>query len=338
MSSIIPYKHGYRAFVLVNGGKRKSKTFRTRREANQWALAQEADNSSGRIKFSDLTESWLKTHLTKITSKSNKRNIVQTLDDYVLPYIGNQCLSDIKRRDLIAVIKQLADVGKVETAGRVAQRIRAIFDYAVDIGEIESHPAAGMSRVLPSAPVKHMAAIAPNELPDLMKAIEGYNEPVTRIGLRLLAHTFVRTTELVGARWSEIDNDTWVIAAERMKMRKPHVVPLSNQVIDLLDTLKTYTGEEQYLLASPTVRGKPVSTNTLLYALYRLGYRGRMTGHGFRTIASSILNESGKWAADAIERQLAHKETDAVRAAYHRAEYLDERRRMMQWWSDYLAV
>jgi integrase len=206
----------------------------------------------------------------------------------------------------------------------------------VDSGDIESHPAAGLSRVLPSKDVRNIRAIHPSELPDLLKAIHGYPEPVTRIGLLLLAHTFVRTQELIGAKWSEIKDDIWLVPRERMKRSVPHVVPISKPVRRLLDDLHTMTGDSEFWLASTRNPLVPVSNNTLLFALYRLGYRGKMTGHGFRSVASSVLNESGKWSKDAIERQLSHQESDDVRAAYHRAEYLPERKRMMTWYSNYL--
>ncbi len=183
-----------------------------------------------------------------------------------------------------------------------------------------------------------MPAVTPAELPALMRAIDRYPEPVTRLGLLLLAHTFTRTSELIGAQWSEIrDPETWVIPEERMKRRIPHVVPLSGRVCAILDELRAMTEEESpYILASSQNPRCSISNNTLLFALYRLGYKGRMTGHGFRAVASTVLNESKRWGKDAIERQLAHRETDEVREAYHRAQYLDERRRMMAWWSDYL--
>ena len=232
-----------------------------------------------------------------------------------------------------------ARAGKVETAHRVGQRIREIFDLAVDHGDIETHPAAGLSRVLPAATKKPMGAIPPQELPKLMADIEGYAEPITRAGLLLLAHTFTRTSELIGATWDEIkDPDTWVIPEERMKVRRPHVVPLSRQVREILDDLRGVVEGNPYILPSTVNPMLGLSSNTLLFALYRIGYRGKITGHGFRVLASTILNESGKFSRDAIERQLAHRETDRVREAYMRAEYLEERRRMMAWWSDHLEA
>ena len=155
--------------------------------------------------------------------------------------------------------------------------------------------------------------------------------------MQLMALTFQRTKEIRYAEWSQFDLDTclWRIPAEVMKMREPHIVPLSKQTIKALTTLQTLTGTGRFLFPSATSRERPISENTVLYALARMGYKGRMTGHGFRSVASTLLNEQG-WSPDAIERQLAHAPRDQVRAAYNRAQYLDERRRMMQSWADYL--
>ena len=339
MASITHYGEGWRAHLYV-AGRRESRFFRLRREAERWALTREAELRGGgtAITFADAAERWMTQRIPELSHPNSQRTVEQSIREYVLPVIGSRRLDELRRGDLVDVVRSVAQRGKVETAHRLGQRIRAILDSAVDHGDIETHAGGGLSRVLPAKAKKPMAAIGTAELPPLLAAIDGYPEPVTRLGLKLLAHTFVRTNELIGAEWSEIrDRQTWVIPAERMKRRIPHVVPLSRQVVTMLDELRAMTQEESpYLLASSRDPGRPISNNTLLFALYRLGYKGRMTGHGFRAIASSALNESRLWGADAIERQLTHRETDQVREAYHRAEYLDERRRMMQWWSDHL--
>jgi len=341
MASITHYGEGWRAHLYV-AGRRESRFFRLRREAERWARTREAELRGGGtvITFADAAERWLTQHLPELSHANSQRTVDQSIREYVLPAIGTRRLNELRRGDLVDVVREVAERGKVETAHRLGQRIRAILDSAVDHGDIETHAGAGLSRVLPAKSKKPMAAVGPDELPQLLTAIDGYPEPVTRLGLKLLAHTFVRTNELIGAEWSEIqDRETWVIPGERMKRRIPHVVPLSRQVVTLLDELRTMTQEESpYVLASSRNPRCPISNNTLLFALYRLGYKGRMTGHGFRAIASTALNGSRLWGADAIERQLAHRETDQVREAYHRAEYLEERRRMMQWWSDHLEA
>jgi integrase len=339
VASYVRHGDGWRAHVYVKG-TRESRLFRTKREAEAWAVRRENELSSGAsaLTFNEAAERWLAWKLPRLTNADNQRTVEQSIREHVLPDIGTKKLSELKRRDLVKVVNALAEAGKVETAHRVGQRIRAIFDHAIDHGDIEAHPAAGLSRVLPRTEPNHIIAVKPDELPALLDDVQSYPEPVTRAGLQLLAHTFVRTNELIGARWDEFQDDTWVIPEERMKRRLPHVVPLSSHVRSILEELKPITDESSFVLASPFHPEASISNNTLLFALYRLGYRGRMTGHGFRSVASTILNESGKWSSDAIERQLAHRETDRVREAYHRAEYLDERRRMMQWYSDHLAA
>ncbi len=339
MASITHYGEGWRAHLFV-AGRRESRLFKLRREAERWAAKREAELRGGgtAITFNEATERWLAQHLPALSHANSQRTVEQSIRDYVLPVIGTRRLDELRRGDLVDVVRRVAAAGKGETAHRLGQRIRAILDHAVDHGDIESHSGAGLSRVLPAVEKTPMAAVTSAELPALMQSIDRYPEPVTRLGLLLLAHTFLRTSELLGARWEEIrDSETWVIPEERMKRRIPHVVPLSRQVREILDELRSMTEEESpYILASSQNPRCSISNNTLLFALYRLGYKGKMTGHGFRAVASTVLNESRLWARDGIERQLAHRETDQVREAYHRAEYLEERRRMMQWWSDYL--
>lgn len=340
MGSIVRHGENWRAHLYVDG-RRESKLFRTKREAESWAAIREdelkAVATPVHLTFGEVAERWLTLKLPSLDSESNQRTVEQSVRTYVLPGLGSKKLADITRRELVDVVREVAAKGKVETAHRLGQRIRQIFDHAVDSGDIESHPAADLSRVLPARQPRRMPALKPSELPGLLVAIDSYSEPVTRAGLLLMAHTFVRTSELIGAQWDEIrDPETWVIPEDRMKRRLPHVIPLSHQVREILEDVRAMGEGSTYFLASGVNPMCGLSANTLLYALYRLGYRGRMSGHGFRAIASTVLNESGQWHRDAIERQLSHGESDAVRAAYHRAEYLDERRRMMQWWSDHL--
>ena len=332
MASIVRYGEGWRAHIYV-AGRRESRVFRTRREAKEWADAREAEIEAGgaALTFGDAAERWF--------LQRNDAEVEASVRRHVLPTLASRKLSDVTRLELVGLVRGIADKGLVEMSHRIGQRIRQIFDSAVDHGDIQMHPAADLARVLPAVQRRPMGAIRPAELPQLLQAIDGYPEPVTRAGLMLLAHTFPRTVELLGATWDEIrEPDTWVIPAERMKVKRPHVVPLSLQVQAILADLRTVAPENPHILPSAVNPMLGLSDNTLLYALYRLGYRGRMTGHGFRSVASSVLNESGLWSHDAIERQLAHRETDRVREAYHRAEYLDERRRMMTWWSDYLEA
>lgn len=296
--------------------------------------------------FRSVANEWLKLKLPTLSNGKHQIQVANTLERFAYPVLGSRGIDTIKRAELVAVVQAVQSDGRggadmVETAHRVAGRITAVFDYAQDAGLIESHPAAGLVRVLQSRKVKKpMASIPSDEAGTLLRAIEGYDEPVTRLGLQFLAHTFVRVGELRGMRWSELveDGAVWVVPAERMKLRLPHVVPLSEESKALLDQLRLVNGDREFVLASPIKPKTPISENTFLFALYRLGYRGRMTAHGFRALASTVLNEQSGFAHDVIERQLAHKETDAVRAAYNRAEYLPQRRELMRWWAQWLAA
>jgi integrase len=187
-----------------------------------------------------------------------------------------------------------------------------------------------------------MKALPLKEFPNYLQRLDEDNielHLITRTALKLIVMLFVRTRELIEAKWEEVDLEsaTWRIPAERMKLRVEHLVPLPNQALSLFQDLQKITGESEFVFPGDRNPKQPMSNNTLLYGgIYRMGLRSRATIHGFRSLASSILNESGKWNPDAIERQLAHSEKDQVRAAYNRANYLDERRRMMQWYADYL--
>ncbi|WP_228124692.1 tyrosine-type recombinase/integrase, partial [Glaciimonas soli] len=262
--------------------------------------------------FEKVTADWLKIKLPTLSNGKHQIQVVNTIDEYVLPYIGKKPIDQIRRAELVDIVRKVGELGLVETAHRVAGRISMIFDYAQDAGLIEAHPASGLSRVIEARKRKKpMPSIPPEEAGVLFSTIKTYDEKVSRLGLMLVAHTFVRVNELIGAHWDEINfaDSVWVIPEGRMKLRKPHVVPLSKQSIKLLKELQILAGDSKWVVSSPLRAGKPVSENTLLFALYRLGYRGRMTVHGFRALASTVLNEQSDFDRDAIERQLSHKET-----------------------------
>ena len=239
---------------------------------------------------------------------------------------------------MLECVKIIEKRGALEVAHRTAQRIRAVCRYAVLTGRATNNPAADLRGAIKTRKVEHMKAMPREELPEFLRKLETYNgRPETRIGLKLLALTFVRTGELRRAEWKEIDFDKaeWRIPAERMKMREEHIVPLAPQAIDALRELKALTGRTQLLFPGRSNAFKPASENTFLFALYRMGYHGRATGHGFRSLASTTLNEQG-WNPDVIERQLAHRERNKVRAAYNHAQYIEDRRKMMCSWATYL--
>lgn len=288
--------------------------------------------------FQEVARRWLLRTQPSLSNPKHRQQVEATLTRFAFPKVGEKPIDTITRAELVKVVEGIGD--KIETAHRVAGRITAVFDYAVDAGIIERHPASHLTRVLaPRKTKRPMPSIPPAEAGALMRAIDAYPDLVTRLGLQLAALTFVRVGELLGMRWDELREDgaVWVIPAERMKARLPHVVPLSTQARAILARLKECSSGP-LVLDSPARPGFPLSENTLLFALYRLGYRGRMTVHGFRALASTVLNESGRFPRDAIERQLAHSESDEVRAAYHRAQYLEQRRALVQWWADWLEA
>jgi integrase len=266
------------------------------------------------------------------------QRVIDSLQANAFPDLGARPVSEITPPELLAVLRKVEGRGALETAQRVLQRCNAVFRYAILTHRAERNPATDLRGAIKQPKTKNYAALAASDLPEFLRKLDAYQgRPETRLALKLLALTFVRTGELRHAEWAEFDQDTaeWRIPAERMKTRRPHIVPLSSQALAVLAQLRPLTGKSKYLFPNQSKLTEPMSENTILYALYRMGYHSRATGHGFRATASTILNEHG-WKADAIERQLAHVERNQVRAAYHRSEYLDERRKMMQAWADYL--
>jgi integrase len=256
----------------------------------------------------------------------------------VFPQVGSRPIAEIEAPELLDMLRKVERRGALEIAKRLRQTLGQVFRYAVVTGRARRDPAADLKGALKAAGrQQHHKAMPREDLPGFLRALATYDgEPRTRLALRLVALTFVRTTELRAARWDEFDfaAGEWRIPDERMKMRTPHVVPLSRQAIGALTELRAIAGNSQFVFPSKGAEGF-MSNNTMLYALYRTGYHGRATVHGFRAVASTLLNEMG-FHHDWIERQLAHDERNKVRAAYNHAQYLTERRRMMQDWADHL--
>ncbi|GHD02203.1 tyrosine-type recombinase/integrase [Novosphingobium pokkalii] len=255
--------------------------------------------------------------------------------------IGKMPIHEIEPIDALAAIRKIEKRGKLESARRTLQLASAVFRYAVATARLRSDPTRDLRGALMTPTVTHYGAVTDaSEVGDLLRAIDGYEGiGMTKWALQLAPHVFVRPGELRHARWDEIDFDAavWTIPAEKMKMRKPHHVPLSTQSIAILLEIRSITGSNGYVFPSMRSRTRPMSDNTLNAALRRLGYStNEMTAHGFRAMASTLLNESGKWSYDAIERALAHGDTDKVRAAYHRGTHWKERVAMAQWWSNLL--
>jgi integrase len=255
--------------------------------------------------------------------------------------IGHLPVTDIAPIDVLKACRKLEKRKKLESARRALQLASAVFRYAVATARLPSDPTRDLKGALATPRVTHYAAILePEGVGELLRAIDGYEGfGITKQALQLAAHTFVRPGELRHAEWKEIDFETsvWTIPAQKMKMRKPHHVPLSRQSLELLKEMRSITGYSGYVFPSVRSRKRPMSENTINGGLRRLGYKSEeMTGHGFRAMASTLLNESGKWSSDAIERALAHGDKDRIRAAYHRGAHWKERVEMAQWWSDYL--
>lgn len=255
--------------------------------------------------------------------------------------IGSRPISAITAPELLLALRKIEARGKYETARRARSTSGRIFRYAIATGRAERNPAADLAGALVTPKVSHHSSIIePRAIGGLLRAIDDYTgSPIVRAALRLLPLVFVRPMELRHARWADIDKDAarWTIPAAIMKMRSPHIVPLSRQAIAVIDSMRPLTGDAPYLFPSMRTEHRPISENTLNAALRRLGYSNDdMTSHGFRSMASTRLNEMGRWNPDAIERQLAHGERNAVRAAYNHAQHLTERTAMMQAWADYL--
>ena len=304
------------------------------RKANKVATRTAAENS-----FETVARLWW-AHWKPARSEQHAGQVMRRFEVNVFPKIGARPVSEIQAPELVAMLKAIEARGVNDLAKRALQTSSQVFRYAIAHGLAERNPAADIkpSDVLASRKKQNLARIDGKELPDLLRHIDAYKgAAITRLAMKLMAMTFVRTTELIGARWAEFDLELarWDIPAERMKMKTPHIVPLSAQAVNLLRTLQLITGHSLLLFPGERDHEKPMSNNTILKALDRMGYKGRMTGHGFRGVASTLLHEMGFDHAH-IELQLAHQERDSVSAAYNHATYLTQRAKMMQHWSDYL--
>ncbi|MBC7945919.1 MAG: tyrosine-type recombinase/integrase [Burkholderiales bacterium] len=266
-------------------------------------------------------------------------DVKRRLEKNTFPFLGLRPIAEIEAPELLATVRKIEERGAHDLAHRMLAVCGQVFRYGIATGRCTRDISVDLRGALTPHRKAHQAAVRPEELPALLKAIAGYDligDKQTRLALELLALTFVRTGELIGAEWGEFDLESaiWAIPAARMKMKTEHVVPLAKQALQILAELQAIGGGSRFVFPGRN-RDKPVSNNTMLFALYRLGYKGKMTGHGFRAVASNILNENG-FRSDVIERQLAHCERDEVRGAYNRAEYLPERQQMMQAWADML--
>jgi integrase len=296
-----------------------------------------AERASSANTFETIAREWLAKQSFAPATLEKAR---WTFEDLLFPFIGSRPIAALTAPELLEVFRRIERRGKHETAHRTKQRVGQVVRYAIATGRAVRDPTGDLRGALAPIKVTNRAAITdPREVGQLMRAIDGYaGHPVVEAALKLAPLVFVRPGELRGAEWGEIDvaKAEWRIAAHRMKMREQHLVPLSRQAVAVLRELEPITGRVRYAFPSPRSSERPLSENALTAALRRMGYTGeQMTWHGFRAMASTLLNERG-FAPDVIELQLAHRERNEVRAAYNRAQRLDERRAMMQRWADYL--
>lgn len=331
---------------------------REKRDAARQLLTEGLDPSAEKVKakqakraavdhlFQTVARAWFEARKARWTPKYAV-NVISSLERELFPTLGRRAVEDIHATDVIEAIDKIQRRGASELAGRTLQRVKAIFRYATQQRIIQFNPISDLVAreiIMDRPPVRHQPALPKQELRTFFAKLDKANLNITtREGILLAMLTLTRTGELIGARWEEIDLDNalWEIPATRMKNKLPHVVPLSKQAVESFERLQPVSGHFEHVFIGNVDPKKTISNNTLLFGLYRMGYRGKATIHGMRALGSSILNEATDahirplFNPDAIERQLAHVPKNAVRAAYNRADYLQERTRLLQWLADH---
>ncbi len=372
-----PYKltHGKGLYLLVNAtgkywrfdfrfaGKRKTlalgvypdvtlATARERRDDARKLLASDTDpslvmavNKRARLDgaqntFEAVAREWYAKKLPT-WAPTTAQKVIRQLEKDIFPWIGKRPIKDIAAPELLAALRRMESRGALELAHRMREYCGMVFRYAVATGQAERDPSGDLKGALAPVKTKHHASVTdPKKIGELLRAIDGYTGSfMTKCALQLAPLVFVRPGELRTGEWSEFDLDAaeWRIPGEKMKMRDKHIVPLSQQAVEILRSIHPLTGSCRYVFPSVRTTVRPMSENTVNAALRRMGYeKHEMTGHGFRSMASTLLHEQG-WPHEAIERQLAHAERNKVSAAYNYAEHLPKRREMMQAWADYVG-
>ncbi len=291
--------------------------------------------------FESIAREW---HLkqAEIWTERYSNSVLRNLEKDILPIIGFRPINQISPPELLVALRKIEERDALDIAKKMRQSCGQIFRYAIATGKAQRDITADLQGALKVRKRKHFNKFEAKDLPEFLQKLAVYDSQFkgdyqTKLGLQLTLLTFVRTTELRGAKWDEIDFDKkeWHIPPQRMKMRVKHIVPLSSQAFSIFEDLKKINGNREFVFPNRQNPNKFISENTLLYAMYRLGYHGQATVHGFRSTASTILNEHN-FRPDIIERQLSHGERNKVRASYNHAQYLEERHKMMQWWGDYL--
>lgn len=322
------------------------KDARNRREDARRQLAQNIDPNAVKKElkeemthkfentFGNIALEWYEKNFYAWDEEYRKR-ILKRLESDVIPILGTKPIQDISAPELLKTLR-IVEQRTVGTAHRLLQICSQIYRYAIATGKVDIDITMSLRGALQSKKQSNYASLAEKDLPKFLKDLDNYLCIQTKLALKLLILTFVRSTELRGARWEEIDWDKseWRIPGERMKMNAVHIVPLSCQAVKILRELQLISGNREYIFPGKNP-DTCISENILLHAIYDLGYKGKTTVHGFRATASTILNENG-FPVDVIERQLAHTDNNKVRASYNHAQHLPERRKMMQWWSDFI--
>ncbi|MDO7084013.1 integrase domain-containing protein [Pseudocolwellia sp. AS88] len=301
------------------------------REEQALAITNQLNNT-----LESVAASWLKIYKTKVKAKTAD-NCWNSLNTYIFPKLGKRAITSIRAKETIDIIQVVADKGSLELVSKLCQRLNAIMTFALNTGLAETNPLAGIKKAFETPTVTNLPTIQPNELPELLTRLNNSNmKLITRHLIYWQLHTMVRSSEAAGAKWEEIDfkNSLWIIPAERMKMNRQHTVPLTTQALAILSDIKPLSGDSEYIFPADQL-SRQINKEAANKALRKLGYKNKLVAHGLRSLASTTLNEQG-FDADVIESALAHVDKNEVRRAYNRAEYLERRRKLMYWWSEYI--
>ncbi|EIP3756232.1 tyrosine-type recombinase/integrase, partial [Escherichia coli] len=313
---------------IVAEGKNPSEV----RKEQKLALRIQSENA-----FEKIAREWHQMKSAK-WSAGYASDIIEAFQNDIFPYVGTRPVGEIKPLELLNVLRKIEKRGALEKMRKVRQRCSEVFRYAIATGRAEFNPAADLSSALEVHKSNHFPFLKSDEIPDFLRALDSYaGSRLVQIATKLLMVTGVRTIELRAALWQEfdLDNAIWEIPAERMKMRRPHLVPLSTQALGFLNELKSMTGNYRYVFPGRNDPNKPMSEASVNQLIKRIGYAGKLTGHGFRHTLSTILHENGFNTAW-IEMQLAHVDKNTIRGVYNHAQYIEDRKKMMQWYSDFI--
>ena len=327
--------------VSLNKARKDRQQYRTllaeKVDPADYRKKQEASSAQAhKNTFEVVYRQWLTTKQDK--SESYLHRLTKALELHILPALGDTPIHKINAPDTIEIIQPLADRQALETVRKLSRWINEVMTFAVNAGLVHSNPLAGISKAFKAPKVENRPTIMPKKLPDFLRTLESAKiNLTTRCLIEWLLHTMVRPGEGAGAKWDEINFKTkqWVIPAERMKQRRDHIVPLTNQTLAILDTMKPISSHRDYIFPSAHKPKESINKSSANMALKRMGYKGQLVAHGLRSLASTVLNEQ-EFSHDVIEAALAHVDKNSIRATYNRAEYIEQRRVMMQWWSGYI--